>query len=183
MENALDRDRSPGKRGPFAPAEVSAQDFATLHEARVQAETGTIEEQPTVDPPDVHAHHAPAAHVRDSRLDLERNAEILREVIERAERKHAEWHARPQHRARDRIHGSVATAGDDGIGIRLHCTPRHVADIGAASCQMDARLHPMRREMVLEFLGRIRILYASGAGVDDNLRARSGFLDGDHGGV
>ena len=57
-------------------------------------------------------HIAVEEHV-DRRVQLEGNTDILREMIERPERKHAKPRIRSRNRARDAVHGSIATTGNE----------------------------------------------------------------------
>ena len=110
-EDAERRDRH---RRPLA-VPLAPQPFPLLDDARIEADGGVVDEDAIVDLADVDSCEVSRRDDRDRLAKVERDVEILREVIEGAERENAERGLRADHAGRDAADGAVAAAGhDDG---------------------------------------------------------------------
>ena len=156
---------SPSRRSTSAVASASAAHFecpslaqplAGLDEARVDADRRVVDEDAIVHARRRrHASYGRAAIGLHGFRQIERDAGILREVIQRAEREHAKRRRRTGECSGDRADRSISATGDNGFGMlveRLSRCGRNVArDRRARGCarrcrRLETILRPLRAD-------------------------------------
>ena len=83
----------------------------------VEADRRVVDEHPAVDLGDVDPARAPGGDRGTGPLDLERHAKILGEVVERAQRQHAERHVRSGQEPGRRADGPVPATNHDTVDL------------------------------------------------------------------
>src|SRR5205085_12175103 len=87
---AQDGERRAEEGRPLAAAQTLAQLVSAAHDARVESEARIVDEDTAVDLAHVHRTDSPLADAARRLPDCERDAQVFREVVERAERQDAE---------------------------------------------------------------------------------------------
>ena len=101
----------PTRARPIAEAVPLLPPLALAHNRWVDAEAGVVDEDAAVDLGGVHARDAPGEQSARGLFEVEREAEVFGEVVERAEREHAERLVRVDEQGGDRADRAVAAAG------------------------------------------------------------------------
>src|ERR671931_677162 len=143
---AQDGERRPEEGRPLAAPQALPQLLPAAYDARVEAEARIVDEDPAVHLAHVHRTDAPLADAARGLLDGERDAEVFREVVERAERQDAERLPRPREQRGHRAHRPVAAARDDGARAVRERATREAGDLLAPARQADAGLDAARAE-------------------------------------
>src|SRR6185369_12015485 len=86
------------------------------HDARVHADGGVVEEQAIVDAAHVHARDPSTGDGGHRALEVERDPEVLGEVVEGTDRQHAQDTGCPGENPGHAAQGPVSTGGDDDLG-------------------------------------------------------------------
>jgi hypothetical protein len=105
---------------------------------RIEADGRVVDEEAIVHLPDVHSRDVSRRDDRNRLMKIDRNLQVLGEVIEGAEREHAESRRRSEDAGRDAADGAVAAAGDDDggagaggpSGVRRVLTGAQLDDLG-----------------------------------------------------
>ena len=116
---------------------------ALLHDGRVEADARVVDEDAAVELADVDQLGLAVDDRLYRRVEVERNADVLGEVIERAERQHAERGLRADERRGDGAHRAVAAGGDDGAAAALRIAAGDGRQLAAVSRRRWSR--PWRR--------------------------------------
>ena len=162
------RQRGPRERQPLAAAEALLLAFAIANDVRVEAQARVVDEDPAVDLADVDPRRVPFGQERHRVVELERNAEVLGEVVERAERKDAEDDAAVDQRRRDGADRAVAAAGDDQPRLPRDGGVDRGGDGVAAFGELDLGLQAGGLEQAREPVDERPVVAVPGAGVDDD---------------
>jgi hypothetical protein len=93
--------------------------LALLDRGGIHADGGVVEEVTAVDLADVHLADVARGDRRHRLVELDGNAEIVGEMVEGAERKHAEGHGTADENLCRTADGPVAAADDDHVRSRL----------------------------------------------------------------
>ncbi len=153
---------------PFAAAQALLLALAVADDVRIEAEARVVDEDAAVHLADVDEHRPSSDDATHGRGDIERHAEIPGEMVERAEREHAECDLAADQRGDDGADGAVAAAGDDDVGMlrlrRLDLRAQframaHVADVDRSVGRHEERAQPVRHCVVVT---------AARAGVEDD---------------
>jgi hypothetical protein len=134
----------------------------------VQAEARVVDEDPSVDLADVDRPGLSARQDRDRVGELERDAEVLGEVVQRAERENSEDDAGVDQRCRDRAHRAVAAAGDDRARSPGDGAVDGRRDLVAAVRELYLGLQAGGLEVAGEPVDEGLVVAAARAGVDDD---------------
>ena len=94
-----------------------APTLALGHHVGVDADQRVVDEDRAVDLPDIDRADVVRGDDRDRQLELERDAEILGEVVERADRQNPHGHAGAGEHARDAADRTVAAADDQAVDL------------------------------------------------------------------
>ena len=134
---------------------VGPQLLAALDDVRIDANGGVVDKDAVV-----HASHIdpPDASFRDAvycLVQVHRDLQNFREVIQRAERQHAERRGPAGEYRRDRVHGAVASAGDDGIGAGGKLAFDNAGKRVQRGEQMYARVHAGRLKQLCDTRRRL----------------------------
>ena len=97
--------------------EPPIQPFALGEHRRVQPDAGVVQKQVSIDFADVYRRRIALRDQRQRRFEVERDAEVLREVVEGAERQHAERLAGVDKMPRHGCNRAVTPSGDDDIRV------------------------------------------------------------------
>jgi hypothetical protein len=122
------------------------------HGLGVEADRRVVDEHAAVDLADVDRLGRAVADRADGVGELERHREVLREVVERAEREHGQRHRGAGEPGRHGADGAVPSPCDHGVEAsrgELPCGPGQVSGFA----QDDLALHLERREGSSDLLG------------------------------
>ena len=122
---------------------VPAAPFPVDDEIRIDADRGIVDEDLAVDVGEIDTARMALGDGRGGCLDLERDVKVLREMVERAERQHAEPHVRAGEGRRRRADGPVAAARDHRVDLPA---PRACHGRGERRGE-TAPLDPLQRDM------------------------------------
>ena len=96
---------------------------------RIDAEAGVIEKQPAVDFAHVHFADDPLQDHPGGFLQVERNAEILGEVVQGAERKYAQWNTALEYGLGAGVDGAIAASNHERVASVVHLAPHGGAEL------------------------------------------------------
>jgi hypothetical protein len=86
--------------------------FAVAHDVGIDAEAGVVQEDAAIDLAHIDLGRHALHRIGHGLVQIERNLQVLGEVVQRPQRQHAQPHRRAgQHRGH-RVDGAVAAAGD-----------------------------------------------------------------------
>src|SRR5256714_7869445 len=169
---AQDRERRAEEGRPLAAPAPLAQLLAPVHDARVEAEARIVDEDLAVDLAHVDRDDAPLADAARGLTRVERDFQVLREVVERAEREHAERTVSASERRSDRADRAVASASDDRARAVRDRAPRELRQLRALARDRQACLDAARGEG-FRYSARGSVLRARARRrVDDDLDGR-----------
>ncbi len=161
--------RRPEERGPLPAPQPLLLLLAVSHDARVEAEAGVVYEHPAVDLAHVHLHDAPLHDVPGRLFDVERDLEVLGEVIEGPERQDAHHLFAPRQDGRDGADGPVPAAHDDDLSRAGGRLLRETQDVRAVLRPVEVHLHArVLAKGVAQALVDLTVLRASGGLVQDD---------------
>ena len=141
-------------RPPFAEAERAPPLLARLDHVGIDADRRVVDEDAAVDLAHVDVARAPLRDEQRREFDDRRDAQVLGEVVERAERQHAERNARARQMPRRRADGPVAAADDQRVEREAVARPArsqrrlHGGRQFGAADQLDRRVDVGRGESV-----------------------------------
>ena len=131
-------DRRPHERRPLAPPEALLLVLAVFHDAGIEADARVVDEDAAVDLPDVNERRLSFDDCARRECQVLRNAEVLREVVQGAERKDAELLLGAGDRGGDRADGAVpAPRHDRGAAVGSGASGE-LADLFAVSASEPA---------------------------------------------
>ncbi len=117
------------------------------------------------------SHPAAVDDRADRFLQVGRHAGVAGEVVQRAEREHAERDRLAGERAGDRADRAVAAAGDDDVGLAREGRVDRGADLDAAARQADVGIGAGRVEQRAQPFEQRVVVAEAGAGIDDDADA------------
>ena len=157
---------------PFGQLVLGHPPFPIDDHVRVDADRGIVDEGLAVDLGEVDDTRAASGDGCRRFLDRQGDAEVLGEMVERAERQHAERHDCSGQHACSGAHAAVAPANDDGIDIAASALARQRARRRRAALRhrqngFRPRRHAARKRLpsVLLDLGGKRLVEGAGAGI------------------
>ena len=162
-----------GEGRPLAEAEPLLLMLAVAHQVDVQAEAGIVQEMAVADLADVDLDGMSGGDRLQRGRQFQRNAEVLREMVQRAERQHAEGHRLADQRRRHRVERAVAAAGHHRRAAVVERPAHRIADLVAV-------LHPADRAAGGDGLdgravvGQPVVVVAAGLAVEDECDASMG---------
>ena len=156
----------PEKRRPLAARETVLLRFAAGNNLGINPEVGIVDENPAVHFTHVHGRDFSLCERSHRLLQIERDAQVLREMVQRADRQHSQNLVLPGQFCRDRANRSVATSRDNDPFAVLRCFARHGGDVRAVARVQN----PGRFAVCLEQLdnARLRIVRTSRPAIHDH---------------
>ena len=139
--------------------------FTLAHEVRVEAHARIIDEHAAVDLPDIHLGDLPGEEITDGGLQVERNAGILGEMVQRTHRQNTERCLSTYELAGQCIDGPVASSGHDRVTALVQGAPHQSRDIVAALGHHNLHFSPDFRCDARNM--RFRLLDVNGMAVED----------------
>ena len=161
-------ERGPDKCRPLAVSE-SLPLFALVYEARIKTQARVVEEDLSVDLPDINLDRVVCDDRLRSSFQVERNRQILGEVVERAERQNSQRFVGVDQRRCDRVDRAVAAPGNNGRGVTSNCASREVQQALSIPGERDARLDSVLLKELGEPLTHCFLAGGARAGIDDDL--------------
>jgi hypothetical protein len=158
----------PDKGRPLSPARFLPLLLAAADDTRIEPQAGVVDEDPTVDLSDVDLGDAAFDDVFRGAREIERDLEVFREVIERAERQHPEHLVALRHDRSDRTDAAVAAARDDDLALSEGGPPGEIDELLRVSRDADIRLRADGTKRLPDARGRFAIARAFGGEVEND---------------
>jgi hypothetical protein len=111
-------------RHPFRDPAAGSPPVALDDEIRIDADRRVIDEDLAIDLAEIDHAGLAATDCRRGAVEVEREAEILGEMIERSERNDAERHPRSSEHTRHGADAAVAASGDDRVDVAAPRLPK-----------------------------------------------------------
>ncbi len=122
---------------PFGELMAGSSPLAVDDHVRVDADGRVVDENLAVDLGEIDDAGVPRGDRRRRFLDLQGDAEVFGEMIERAEREHAERHVRPGKHACQGADAAIASAHDNGVYLAASGLRQSVLRSPAQSVAVD----------------------------------------------
>ena len=174
-----DDEKGESEGDPFARTPALAR-FPLPHDGGIETQAGIVEEDMAVDLADIDPGEPAGEEIGDGRLELQRDLQILGEVVERAQGQDAQRVLAAHQRRGDRAQSAVAAAGHHRLAPLRHGLARQFGKLAAVAGKDDTGLAAMTGEEVRDLLaGLLRPVGARGAieNAGDDGRSGQGIVE------
>ena len=127
----------------------------------------------------VHGPICPLEHDQSGGFQLGRNAQVAREVIQRAERENGENAVRVHEHGGNGAHGPVSAGGHDRARPAPDLLARHSHDILPADGGEHARLRTVPAQQLAEAVRQLLRVSRTGGGIENDRKGRLGLACGE----
>ena len=143
--------------------------FALVYKAGIKTQARIVEEDLSVDLPDIDLDRVVCDDRSRGSFQVERNLQILGEVVERAERQNSQRLVGVDQRRCDCVDRTVAAPGNNGRGVTVNRASREFNQALSVPGDRDARLDPVLLKELGEPLTPFFLAGRARAGIDDDL--------------
>ena len=165
-------ERRPGEGRPLAAPEPRLLQLALMDDLRVQAEARVVEKEAAVDIGDIDRMDVAVGDRCERGFGFERDAEVAGEMVQRAQRQHAECDSAAHQRTGDAAERAVAAARDDDAAIGGERAAHGRIDLRAAVERFDRPAVGEPRHRLVQPGEPLGAEAGAGVAVDDEGGAR-----------
>jgi hypothetical protein len=152
---------------PFCATTLS-QPLARLHDARIETDRRVVEENAVADAPDVNPLDMTTRNHLHGFVEIERNVEVLRKVIEGPQRQHTQGCGTPCEHRGHRVQRTVTSARDDCVRMAIKRITRGGRDAAIRIHLGHRDVHPVSRKQLFNVRTNAGVAWGSASPVQQD---------------